>query len=75
MYAFESDMKQLIARVERIEELLNLTAEDPEFEAELSKMICEKRGHKYKNIEYDLQGGKWGKERCERCSHEYSWSV
>jgi PHP family Zn ribbon phosphoesterase len=75
VYAFASDLKRLAERVERLEELLNLRADDPEFEEELKKMICERDGHKYTSVQYDLQGGKWGTERCSRCRHEYSWSV
>lgn len=75
MYAYKSDVESLRERVERLEELLNLTHDDPEFEIEFKKMLCEKNGHKYTRVSYDLQGGKWGTERCERCADEYSWSV
>jgi hypothetical protein len=36
---------------------------------------CAAQGHKYKRVRYDLQGGKWGVERCQRCGHEYTWKA
>jgi hypothetical protein len=70
-----SDFDLLEKRVERLEELLNLQMDDSEFEKAFQESLCQRYGHKMRNVKYDLQGGKWGVERCERCSHEESWSV
>jgi hypothetical protein len=75
MEAYQSDLDALARRVERLEELLNLQGEDAEFEQELAELICGRKGHEYKTVSYDLQGGKWGKQRCTRCGDEHSWSV
>jgi hypothetical protein len=73
MYAFERQVKELEQRLEKVEEILKLVNLDPD---ELTpEMLCDKLGHTYKRVEYDLQGGKWGRERCSRCRKEYEWSV
>ena len=71
MYAYESDIERLERRIEILEEIIEV-----QFADEITpEMICEKKGHYYMRVEYDLQGGKWGTERCKRCGDEYSWSV
>lgn len=74
MYAYKSDVNYLTRRVEKLEEIISWMFEGdvPEITPE---MICEKKGHFYERVAYDLQGGKWGKEKCKRCGDEYSWSV
>ena len=37
------------------------------------KLLCDDGKHALKRVAYDLQGGKWGTERCTRCGHEETW--
>lgn len=71
MYATERQVKSLERRIEVLEHIIEV-----QFADEISpREICAEKGHVYRMTKYDLQGGKWGKERCERCGDEYSWSV
>lgn len=39
------------------------------------KNECANGNHAWKRIAYDLQGGKWGTERCIRCGAKETWHV
>lgn len=39
------------------------------------KKECASGSHAWKRVEYDLQGGKWGTDRCTRCGEKRTWHV
>lgn len=70
LQGLEDAVKRLTERIELVEKAAWIEHEDP-----TPEQLCEREGHRWQRVEYDLQGGKWGKDRCTRCKKEESWSV
>ena len=75
MYVFETEFKKLVERVKLLEAIIGEDKlEDAErVLTELGEEECAKGNHKWKSTGYDLQGGKWGENTCQRCGKKETW--
>jgi hypothetical protein len=76
MSFIEKKLEALERRVAIIEHALGVDLEIAEqLIVEDRAAQCVKGNHKWERIAYDLQGGKWGKDRCIYCNFTSEWSV